>query len=136
MPQIGTTAGSILSKVMDTVHQLRVPSIDDPSSGFKLMSAGVSEENLAECSSLYSEPNYESEHRVSGAIRFAVWYRNDEKILYIKIVNACGLAAAKGKSISPYVKVHLLPDKSKHTKRKTGIQRKTTDPDYDEIVKV
>lgn len=121
---------------MNTQQHKRVPSIDDPNSGFKLVSSGASNEQLAECSSLYSEPNYEDKLKVSGNVRFAVWYRNDEKILYVKIVNASDLAAANGESINPYIKVHLLPDKSKHTKRKTGIQRKTAHPEYNETVKV
>ena len=115
---------------------LQVPSINDPNSGYKLVSTAVSEENLAEISSLYSEPNYDNDIEVSGSVRFAVWYRNDEKILYVRIVNASDLAVAKGKTLNPYVKVYLLPDKSKHTKRMTGIERNTSDPEFDEVVKV
>lgn len=121
---------------MNTVQKIRVPSIEDPNSGYKLVSTGISSENLAECSSLYSEPNYENRLKVTGTLRFAAWYRNDEKILYVNIVNASDLAASKETSVNSYVKVHLLPGKSKHTMRKTGIQRKTTNPVYDEIVKV
>lgn len=116
---------------------LQVPSINDPNSGFKVISTAVSEEELAEISSLYSEPTYDSNIEVSGSVRFAVWYRNDEKILYVKIANAADLAEpAKGKTLNPYIKVYLLPDKSKHTKRMTGIERKTNEPEFNEVVKV
>lgn len=121
---------------MNLRHHVRVPSINDQDTGFKLMSPVVNDGDLAEISSLYSEPNYEGTLRISGTVRLGVWYKNDEKILYVKIPNASNLAAAKGESLNPYVKVHLLPDKSKHTKRKTGIQRKTADPEFNEIVKV
>lgn len=121
---------------MTSFHHIEVPSINDPNSGFKLVSTAVSEQDLADISSLYSEPTYESGLKVSGSVRFAVWYRTDEKILYVKIVNASGLAVAKGESLNPYIKVYLLPDQSKHTKRKTGIQRKTTNPEFNEVVKV
>ena len=54
----------------------------------------------------------------------------------MRIKAAKGLAKIPGKDTNPYVKVHLLPNKSKHTKRKTGILRKTAEPEFDEIVKV
>ncbi len=115
-------------------QHVNVPSINDPNSGFQLVTSFVDE--LAEISSLYSESNYQKHQEISGSIQFAVWYRNDEQILYVKIVGASNLAAEMGKTLNPYVKVHLLPHKSKHTKRKTGIQRKTTNPEFNETVKV
>ena len=54
------------------------PSIDDPSSGFQLMRSTDTEENLAEISSLYSEPCYDHSIKVSGTIKFGVWYRDEE----------------------------------------------------------
>lgn len=113
-----------------------VPSIGDPNSGFKLMKSADKEDNLAEISSLYSEPCYDNDVNVSGTVNFALWYRDEEQILYVRVVNAKGLASERGKDTNPYAKIHLLPDRSKHTKRKTGIQRKTTKPEFNEIVKV
>lgn len=113
-----------------------VPSIDEPNSGFQLLKVTDKEDNLADVSSLYSEPCYDSNIQVSGSLKFGVWYRDEEQILYVRVKKAKDLATVPGKDLNPYVKVHLLPDKSKHTKRKTGIQRKTTNPEFDEIVKV
>jgi hypothetical protein len=121
---------------MNSLQSVKVPSINDPNSGFKLVSSGATDDNLAEVSSLYSEPSYDNYCRVTGTVRFAVWYRTDERILYVNIVNADDLAAAKGEKLNPYIKVQLLPDQSKHTKRKTGIQRATNDPQFNEILKV
>ena len=35
-----------------------------------------------------------------------------------------------------YVKVYLLPDKTRGGKRKTKVKKNTLDPDFDEILKV
>lgn len=35
-----------------------------------------------------------------------------------------------------YVKMYLLPDKSKHSKRKTAVKKKTVNPVYDETFRV
>lgn len=66
-----------------------------------------------------------------------VWLKNN--VLFVSVVRARGLALARsatGEKPNPYVKTYLLPDGSKHTKRKTGIQRKTTNPEFNEILKV
>ena len=112
-----------------------VPSINDPDCGFTLIAK--SDDKLAEIGSLYSEPVYDDSLKPTGYVRLGVWYNNSEKILYIKIVNASNLVApVSGKDTNPYIKVHLLPNKSKHTKRRTTIQRNTTSPEFNEVVKV
>lgn len=121
---------------MEPRKSIRVPSIDDPNCGFKLMRVTDNADNFAEVSSLYSEPSYDSTIKVTGTIKFGVWYRDEEQILYVRIKKAKDLAKIPGKDLNPYVKVYLLPDKTKHTKRKTGFLRKTNNPEFDEIVKV
>jgi len=37
---------------------------------------------------------------------------------------------------SPYVKIYLLPDPEKQTKRKTKVIKDTTHPTYNELVKI
>ena len=47
------------------------------------------------------------------------------------------LAAADSNGFSdPYVKTYLLPDKSKHSKKKTDVQRKTLNPIYNQTLSV
>lgn len=96
-----------------------------------------SEENLAEVSSLYSEP-CDGEYEISGYIKFGLWYREDEGNLYVRIVEATDLGGKKvdKSKINPYVKINLLPGKSKHTKRKTTIQRGVTSATFNETHKV
>ncbi len=85
--------------------------------------------------SIYSALGVKGDYEISGNIQVGVWYK--EGLLHVRMVKANGLAAAKKGGFSdPYVKIYLLPPKSKHTKRKTGIQRKATNPVYNEILKV
>lgn len=85
--------------------------------------------------SIYSAEGGKGDYDISGKVKLGVWYKDG--MLFIRVTAARGLAAAKSGGVSdPYVKTYLLPDRSKNSKRKTGIQRKTVNPDYNEILKV
>ena len=57
--------------------------------------------------------------------------------LLVHVNRARDLAAANSNGYSdPYVKTYLLPDRSKHSKRKTNIQRKTVNPIYEQTLVV
>ncbi len=100
-----------------------------------LLSTSSSMESLVSMSSMYSAEGGRGNYDITGRVEMGVWHRNDT--LFVRIARARGLAAAKSGGFSdPYIKTYLLPDRTKHTKRKTGIQRKTTSPDYNEILKV
>lgn len=104
-------------------------SIDEPESGLQLT------DGEEEVSSLCSDPCYGN---VSGDIKLGVWYRDDEQVLYVQVVKVSGLVPVQKKSLNPYVKAYLLPNKNNSTKRKTAIQHKTTNAVYvfNEIFKV
>lgn len=87
--------------------------------------------------SLYSEPDYYNSDVIGGKLKLGIWYRTDDKTLYVRISKAKKLAnvGAENKP-DPYVRMHLLPDKTKLTKRRTSIQRKTNTPEFDELLKV
>ncbi len=85
--------------------------------------------------SIYSADGGQGNYRITGKVEVGVWHKNE--ILFVRVVRAEGLAGAKSGGVSdPYVKTYLLPDRSKLTKRKTGIQRRTLNPEYREIFKV
>ena len=101
----------------------------------KLHSKSSSVESLKSLTSMYSAPAGKGNYDITGKLQVGVWYNNGQ--LLVQVVMAKGLAAAKKEGISnPYVKMYLLPDLGKCTKRKTGVQRKTTNPVFDEILKV
>ena len=85
--------------------------------------------------SMYSAEGSKGEYSITGKAELGVWLKGET--LFVRVVKVQGLAAAKGgRASDPYVKTYILPDRSKHTKRKTGVQRKTINPEYNEILKV
>ncbi|XP_068698307.1 synaptotagmin-like protein 2 isoform X2 [Montipora foliosa] len=74
---------------------------------------------------------------VKGEVLFGIKYDKRKNQLEVQIHRAKDIAAAdekKGRS-DPYVKVYLLPDKTKGGKRKTKTKRNTLEPDFDEILR-
>lgn len=81
--------------------------------------------------SLYKKTDYD----ITGEVLVGVYYRNGQ--LRIHVERARGLAAADSNGYSdPYIKTYLLPDKAKHTKRKTSVKKKTLNPVYNETLSV
>ena len=72
---------------------------------------------------------------ITGEVLVGVYYKNNQ--LHIHVDRARGLAAADSNGYSdPYIKTYLLPDRAKHTKKKTSVKKKTLDPIYNEMLKV
>ena len=85
--------------------------------------------------SMYSASWGKGDYKISGKVLIGVWYKDGQ--FFVRVNKAQGIAAAKKSGFSdPYVKTYLLPDKSKRTKRKTGVNRRTINPVYNEILKV
>ena len=91
--------------------------------------------SLNSITSMYSASIGKGNYDITGEIELGVWFKNGQ--LFVRVVRAKGLAAAKKGGVSdPYVKTYLLPDRGKQSKRKTGVQRKTVHPVFNEILKV
>ncbi|XP_009996835.1 PREDICTED: synaptotagmin-like protein 3 [Chaetura pelagica] len=73
---------------------------------------------------------------ITGEIEFAIRYIFKTCILEICIKGCKNLAYGeeKKKKCNPYVKVYLLPDKSR-SKRKTIVKKNTVDPEFNETLK-
>ena len=85
--------------------------------------------------SLYSIEGGKGNYDITGEVLFGVTHKDG--LLTVNVERAKGLAATdKGGFSNPYIKTYLLPDKSKHSKKKTEVKHKTTDPYYGEVLKV
>ena len=75
------------------------------------------------------------DYDIAGEVLVGVEYKDRQLMIHVN--RAKGLAAADKNGFSdPYVKTYLLPDKTKHSKRKTKIRKKTLNPVYQETLKV
>ncbi|XP_040279728.1 synaptotagmin-like protein 5 [Bufo bufo] len=75
--------------------------------------------------------------KVTGKITLTLNYSYKTGALNILVKNCKNLAVAdeKKNKTDPYVKAYLLPDKSRHSKRKTKIKTNTANPEFNEVLK-
>ncbi|XP_063308373.1 phosphatidylinositol 4-phosphate 3-kinase C2 domain-containing subunit beta [Pelobates fuscus] len=69
---------------------------------------------------------------VGGEIKLSISYK--QKKLLIMVMHIRGLPLQDNNEPNPYVKIYLLPDPQKTTKRKTKVARKTCNPTYNEAL--
>nr|XP_028590053.1 phosphatidylinositol 4-phosphate 3-kinase C2 domain-containing subunit beta isoform X1 [Podarcis muralis]XP_028590054.1 phosphatidylinositol 4-phosphate 3-kinase C2 domain-containing subunit beta isoform X1 [Podarcis muralis] len=71
--------------------------------------------------------------KLGGEVKLSVSYKNNK--LFIMVMHIRGLQPIQdGSDPDPYVKIYLLPDPQKTTKRKTKVARKTCNPTYNEML--
>lgn len=85
--------------------------------------------------SVYSAAGGKGDYDITGEVLFSVTYIGNELIVYVSKARNLAATSSKGYS-NPYVKTYLLPDKSKKTKQKTSIKKKTLYPVFGEKLKV
>ncbi|XP_062513232.1 phosphatidylinositol 4-phosphate 3-kinase C2 domain-containing subunit alpha-like isoform X2 [Corticium candelabrum] len=74
---------------------------------------------------------------VAGEVKLCLSYNKDKSQLTAVVKHARDLVSSNENSLAnPYVKLYLLPDSSKSTKRKTKVVRKSLNPTYNESVHV
>uniref|UniRef100_A0A8C2XAR3 Phosphatidylinositol-4-phosphate 3-kinase catalytic subunit type 2 beta n=1 Tax=Cyclopterus lumpus TaxID=8103 RepID=A0A8C2XAR3_CYCLU len=66
-----------------------------------------------------------------GEVKLSISYKNDK--LFIMVMHIRGLVS-DGTDPDPYVKLYLLPDPQKTSKRKTKAARRTCNPTYNEML--
>ncbi|CAH1134883.1 unnamed protein product [Ceutorhynchus assimilis] len=101
-----------------------------------LSSLGLRSDSMASVYSGAGEGRYGSV-TVRGQIEFGLQYNYKAGSLEIQIKQCKDLAPVdvKRNRSDPYVKVYLLPDKSKSGKRKTKVKKHTLNPVFDECLK-
>ncbi|XP_006901201.1 PREDICTED: synaptotagmin-like protein 4 [Elephantulus edwardii] len=101
------------------------------------MQSGSSLSTIGSMMSIYSEAGDFGNVCVTGKIAFSLKYEKQTQTLVIHVKECYQLAYADEvkKHSNPYVKIYLLPDKSRQGKRKTSIKKDTINPVYDEILR-
>ncbi|KAM3861041.1 synaptotagmin-like protein 3 [Diretmus argenteus] len=74
---------------------------------------------------------------VTGELELSLAYNTNTSCLEVTVSACRNLTYGDGKrkKCHPYVKLYLLPEKTKSGKLKTTVKRNTTDPVYDEVLK-
>uniref|UniRef100_A0AAG5D090 C2 domain-containing protein n=1 Tax=Anopheles atroparvus TaxID=41427 RepID=A0AAG5D090_ANOAO len=101
-----------------------------------LSSLGLRSDSMASVYSGAGEGRYGTV-TVRGQIELGMQYNYKQGALEIHVKQCRDLAAVdtKRNRSDPYVKVYLLPDKSKSGKRKTKVKKHTLNPVFDEVLR-
>lgn len=77
----------------------------------------------------------EAERRsIRGEIKLSIHYERMRNSLMIMVQHVKELPKVGGQEPSSYVKLYLLPDPTKSTKRKTKVVKKSSNPSFMEMV--
>ncbi|KAF3831312.1 hypothetical protein GH733_000049 [Mirounga leonina] len=102
-----------------------------------LFSGGLRHASLISINSTCTEMGNFGNANVTGEIEFALRYcfKTCSLEICIKACKNLAYGEEKKKKCNPYVKTYLLPDRSSQGKRKTGVQKNTVDPTFQETLK-
>lgn len=102
-----------------------------------IFSGGFRHGSLISIDSTCTEMGNFDNANVTGEIEFAIRYcfKTHSLEICIKACKNLAYGEEKKKKCNPYVKTYLLPDRSSQGKRKTGVQRNTVDPTFQETLK-
>ncbi|XP_051871000.1 synaptotagmin-like protein 5 [Pristis pectinata] len=108
-----------------------------PNSTRSSLGSGLSVTSLNSMMSVYSETGDYGNVNISGEILLGINYSYKSGALSISVKECRNLAIAdeKKQRTDPYVKMYLLPDKSRQSKRKTKLKSNTTNPVFNETLR-
>jgi len=76
------------------------------------------------------------DYDITGDILLGVEYKRKQLMIHVKKARGLVVPDTGSRTVNSYVKIYLLPDRSKHSKRKTNVKKKTINPVYSETLKV
>uniref|UniRef100_A0A8C4QEU8 Synaptotagmin-like 2a n=1 Tax=Eptatretus burgeri TaxID=7764 RepID=A0A8C4QEU8_EPTBU len=117
--------------------QFPLKMINLKTSGKEFMKIKNNITRISSMMSLYSEAGDFGKLPITGEVEFALRYneRGNELLVHVSRCRDLAPANEKKKRSDAYVKTYLLPDRSRQSKRKTVIKKKTLSPKYDEVLK-
>jgi len=89
--------------------------------------------------SVFETEDIDSNIQIKGRIQIKLTYQKKTSNLEVNIISCEDLSSVNSKkeACNPYVKVYLLPgNKEKNNKRKTTTKKNTTNPSFDETLRV
>lgn len=100
-------------------------------------SGGLRQGSLISINSTCTEMGNFDRADVTGEIEFAIRYclRTHSLEICIRACKNLAFGEERKKKCNPYVKTYLLPDRSSQGKRKTGVQKNTVEPTFQETLK-
>ncbi|PIK56973.1 putative synaptotagmin-like protein 5-like [Apostichopus japonicus] len=119
-------------QVVDTTPNLRGDEWEQMLNG-RLKDAA----SRASLASLYSNADESYRLQVTGDVNFGTSYNYKTNTFEVKVLSCRDLVPvdAKRNRSNPYVKLYLLPDRSKQSKRKTSVRKSTINPVYSATLK-
>ena len=93
--------------------------------------------SFSSMTSIYSAAGGKGDYDITGEVFFGVSHDIANNELVVNVNRARNLVAIDKRGYSnAYVKTYLLPDKTKSSKQKTRVKKKTLNPVYSETLKV
>ncbi|XP_031778000.1 uncharacterized protein LOC100123872 isoform X2 [Nasonia vitripennis] len=139
-PIIGASSRHVTSS-----HHASMDLMDDIDRGMhsthltraSLSSLGARSDSMASVYSGAGEGRWCGSVAVRGEVEFSLQYDYKQLTFEVHVTQCRDLAPVdvKRNRSDPYVKVYLLPDKSKSGKRKTKVKKHTLNPVFDETLK-
>ncbi|XP_012265813.2 uncharacterized protein LOC105691685 isoform X1 [Athalia rosae] len=133
-PIIGGARGGSTSNEDEMDRSLHASLLGTRASSSSL---GARSDSMASVYSGAGEGRWCGSVAVRGEVEFALEYDCKQKTFEVRVTQCRDLAPVdvKRNRSDPYVKVYLLPDKSKGGKRKTKVKKHTLNPVFDETLK-
>ena len=94
------------------------------------------DDTTASVSSITLSRSRKGDYDITGDVMLSIEYKNKELMIHVKRARGLTVPHIRYRFSDPYIKTYLLPDKSKYSKRKTEIKRKTLNPVYNETLMV
>ncbi|XP_064489052.1 uncharacterized protein LOC135400948 isoform X2 [Ornithodoros turicata] len=128
---------SIDSSCAEGPHDERLDSVYPSCSRSQTSLSSIAPSRSESMTSVYSAAGRYGTVVVTGEAQFSLVYNPKSGMLEVHVKQCRGLAPVDTKKnrSDPYVKVYLLPDRTKSGKRKTKVKKNNLNPVFDEVLK-
>ncbi|CAG2064168.1 unnamed protein product, partial [Timema podura] len=122
-----------LSLYLDN-HPTEIRTSISPSSAVELNTTSTLANYATEAERKSRQMSRSETHSIRGQVKLSLHYQRGTLMVMVHHARSLPLVSG-GQEPSPYVKVYLLPDPTKATKRKTKVVRRNCHPSFMEMVR-